>query len=41
VFYARTSRLDANNNVVCSVPALASSLKITPGAPTDLTVTVK
>ena len=41
VFYARTSGLDANNNVVFSAPALASSVQITPGAPTNLTVTVK
>ena len=41
VFYARTSGLDVNGNVVFSVPALASAAQITPGAPTNLTVTVK
>lgn len=41
VFYARTSGLDANGNVVFSVPDLASAAQITPGAPTNLTVTVK
>jgi hypothetical protein len=41
VFYARTSGLDANGNIVFSVPALASAAQITPGAPTNLTVTVK
>jgi len=41
VYYARTSGLDANGNVVFSTPALASAVQITPGAPTGLTVTVK
>src|SRR6202522_721163 len=41
LFYARTSGLDANGNVVFSVSALASAAQITPGAPTSLTVTVK
>jgi len=41
VYYARTSGLDANGNVVFSTPALASSVQITPAAPTGLTVTVK
>ncbi len=41
VYYARTSGLDGNGNVVFSVPALAASTQITPGAPTNLTVTVK
>jgi hypothetical protein len=38
---SRTSGLDANGNIVFSVPALASAAQITPGAPTNLTVTVK
>ena len=41
VYYARTMGLDGNGNVVFSVPALAASTQITPGAPTNLTVTVK
>lgn len=41
VYYARTAGLDGNGNVVFSVPALAASTQITPGAPTNLTVTVK
>ncbi|HEY0701638.1 MAG TPA: hypothetical protein VGD60_02625 [Candidatus Acidoferrales bacterium] len=41
VYYARTSGLDGNGNVVFSVPALAASAQITPGAPTNITVTVK
>jgi hypothetical protein len=41
VYYARTSGLDVNGNAVFSVPALASSVQITPAAPTNLTVTVK
>ena len=41
VFYARTSGLDVNGNMVFSTPALASSVQITPAAPTNLTVTVK
>jgi hypothetical protein len=41
IYYARTSGLDGNGNVVFSVPALAASTQITPGAPTNLTVTVK
>lgn len=41
VYYARTSGLDGNGNAVFSTPALASSVQITPAAPTNLTVTVK
>jgi hypothetical protein len=41
VYYARTVGLDGNGNAVFSVPALAASTQITPGAPTNLTVTVK
>jgi hypothetical protein len=41
VYYARTSGLDVNGNAVFSVPALASSVQITPAAPTNLIVTVK
>ena len=41
VYYARTAGLDGNGNAVFSVPALAASTQITPGAPTNLTVTVK
>src|SRR5271163_1070228 len=41
VYYARTSGLDCNGNAVFSTPALASSVQITPAAPTNLTVTVK
>jgi hypothetical protein len=41
VYYARTSGFDGNGNAVFSTPALASSVQITPAAPTNLTVTVK
>jgi hypothetical protein len=41
VYYARTSGLDGNGNAVFSTPALASSVQITPAAPSTLTVTVK
>jgi hypothetical protein len=41
VYYARTAGLDGNGNAVFSVPALAASTQIAPGAPTNLTVTVK
>ena len=41
VYYARTSGLDVNGNVIYSTPALASSVQVTPTAPTNLTVTVK
>jgi hypothetical protein len=41
IYYARTSGLDGNGNVVFSAPARAASTQITPGAPTNLAVTVK
>jgi hypothetical protein len=41
VYYARTAGLDGNGNLVFSVPALSASTQVTPGAPTNLTVTVK
>ena len=41
VYYARTSGLDGDGNTVFSTPALASSVQITPAAPSNLTVTVK
>ncbi len=40
IYYARTSGLDGNGNVLFSAPALASTVQIVPSAPSSLQVTV-
>jgi len=41
VYYARTSGLDGNGNVVFSAVAISAATQITPAAPSNLVITVQ